>query len=98
MGNAARGNVGTSGITMSFGENECALNRGLCEEREIVRLPCGIGRVQGFGGGDVFGDNRCVRCDSVVAGVANARMRDKSFLHHRAEQAGEIGQVALQNF
>lgn len=98
MSDTRGGNIYAADAALGFSENERALNRGLCVEREILWLPRGVWGVHRLGGGDVFGDDCRMHGNAVFAGHGDARMGLVDFLHHRAEQAGVIGQFALQNF
>ena len=82
---------------LGFGQDERALQRGLGVVRQALCGPVGIRRVQRACLGDVFGDGLGVRVNTHPARITNGGVGFKRLLHHGAQQAGEIGQLALQN-
>ena len=59
-------------------------------EREALRAPLRLGRIKRFGRGDVLRDIGSVRADIGVTGAADRGVGVVSFLHHGAEEAGEL--------
>ncbi len=91
---AGGGNVRT---LLGFRENEGSLNDGLGVEREASGGPLSLDAVLAHGFGDV-GLERCgVPADALVAGFADGRVGLIHFLNHGSDEAGEVGQIALED-
>jgi len=82
---------------LGLGEDKGALQHRLGVKREALRSPRRLGRVERLGGGEVAHQPVGVLADVAVAGLANGGMGFVGLLHHRAEQAGELRQLALKN-
>ena len=80
-----------------LGQDEGALEHRLDMEREAPCAPRRIRRVAALGFGDDLGNLRRVRADVRVARGPNVGVRVVGLLDHRAEQAGELRQRALQD-
>ena len=80
-----------------LGQDEGALEHRLDMEREALRAPRRIRRVSALGFGDDLGHLCRVRADVRVARGANVGVRVVGLLDHRAEQASEVRQRALQD-
>ena len=59
-------------------------------ERKALRAPLHRGRIKRFGRGDVLRDIGSVRADIGVTGATDRGVGVVSFLHHGAEEAGEL--------
>ena len=84
-------------VLRRLGEDESTLQHGLCVQRQTV----GIGFAAAAAGserlGDVGFERRRVADDAARAGVADRWAGVVYFLHHRADEAGEFGNGALQD-
>ena len=78
-------------------ENELALQHRLGKQRRAFRIPVRIRRIKRLRLGEVGFDPSGVLANVTVTRGADRRMRVVGLLHHRAEQAGELGQLALQD-
>src|SRR5262249_53583798 len=79
------------GAAFRLCEYKGTLQHRLRIERETLRAPLRIGRVERFSRGDVLGDLGDVRPDIGVTRVADRGVRVVRLLHHGAEEAGEFG-------
>ena len=88
---------GDLGAVLRLGENERALEDSLGIERRAFGRPRGVGGVARLGLGDIGAEPLGVLADVAVAGGANGGMGVVGLLHHRAEEAGELRQLALKD-
>ncbi len=88
---------GDFGAVLRLGENERALKDSLREKGRAFGRPCGMRSVARLGLGDVGAKPLGVLADVAVAGRPNGGMGLVGLLHHRAEEAGELRQVALKD-
>jgi hypothetical protein len=81
---------------MRLGQNERPLNHGLCVQRQAARRPLTLHAIHPHRLGNVR--LQCCRMapDTPLACLAQLRMRLVHLLHHRSHQAGELGQLPLQ--
>ena len=84
------------GAAFGLGENERALQHRLCVQREALRRPVASDAALLHRLGDIGFDLFGMAADAGVAGVANGGMGVVDLLHHRADEAGEIRHVALE--
>jgi hypothetical protein len=86
---------GNIGALFGFGQNECALDRGLgYREQGFPRSNC-LDAALAHGFFYVRDESGRMSADALVTGLANRRLRVINLLHHGTHQAGEIRQLAL---
>ena len=61
--------VGRLRAVLRLGENESALDNGLREQRELLRIPFRMRRIDFFGGGDIARANTAVSMIYIVGGL-----------------------------
>ena len=92
MVNARRGYL--AGV-FGLGQDERALDGGLGVEGQALRGPVRVDAALAHGFLNVRHQSCRVPADAPVAGLAQRRMRVVDLLHHGSDQAGEVGQIAL---
>ena len=80
-----------------LGQDEGTLDHGLDVQRQAVGAPGCTGGVKPPRLGDVFRKHRAMHPKLRVAGLADGGVRVVDLLHQGAEQAGVVGQLALQD-
>ena len=82
------------GTALCFRNHEGTLQYRLRIERETLSGPARLGRVQRFRQGDVLGDAGGVDANISLARAADRGVGLVGLLHHRAKEAGELGDGA----
>ena len=81
---------------LGLGQDEGALQCGLGVQRQAVGRPVGLRGVLRLGLRDGGHQRLRMGLDALGTGLAQSRVGGEGFLHHRAQQAGEFGRLALQ--
>ena len=79
------------GAALRLGEHKGTLQHRLRIEGETLRAPLRFGRIKRFRGRDVLFNLGSVRADISVTCTTDRGVGVVSFLHHGAEEAGELG-------
>src|SRR5579862_4552858 len=87
---------GDLGAVLRFGQNKGSLQDCLGMNRETLRGPPGADAALAHRLGDIRVERGSVIEDARAAGIADGRVRCECFLHHRADQTGELGHIAFQ--
>jgi hypothetical protein len=87
---------GNRRATLRLRENKRTLQDGLREEGETLGAPSCVRRSERARLGNVPRDATGMRVDMRLACCTKRGMGGVSFLHHRTEEAGELGQAAVE--
>ena len=84
-------------VTLGFGQNERALQNSLCVKGEALGSPVATDAVTFDRFLDVRYDRRRVAADTGLARLTNLGAALVDFLHHRADEAGELRNLAREH-